>query len=38
MDIVLQNGRVIDPATGRDEIADVGITAGRIAAIGRAGW
>jgi dihydroorotase len=35
MDIVLQNGRVIDPATGRDEIADVGITAGRIAAIGR---
>ena len=32
-DIVLQGGRVIDPATGRDGIADIGITAGHIVAI-----
>jgi len=32
-DIVLHGGRVIDPATGRDGIADVGIADGRIAAI-----
>jgi len=33
LDIVLRGGRVVDPATGRDGTADVGIAAGRIAAI-----
>ncbi|MDT9597457.1 amidohydrolase family protein [Sphingosinicella rhizophila] len=32
-DIVIKGGRVIDPASGRDEIADVGISGGTIAAI-----
>ncbi len=32
-DLILKGGRVIDPATGRDEIADVAISAGRIAAV-----
>lgn len=32
-DIVIKGGRVIDPASGRDEIADVGINGGRIDAI-----
>jgi dihydroorotase len=27
---MIQRGRVIDPASGRDEIADVAIAAGRI--------
>ncbi len=35
MKILIQNGRVIDPASGRDEMADVAIAAGRIIAIGR---
>ena len=35
-DIVLHGGRVIDPETGRDEIADVAISAGRITEIGDA--
>jgi len=34
MKILIQNGRVIDPATGRDETADVAIAAGRIVSIG----
>ena len=34
MRILIRNGRVIDPASGRDEIADVAIAAGRIVAIG----
>ena len=34
MKILIQNGRVIDPATGRDEMADIAIAAGRIIAIG----
>ncbi|MDR7094955.1 dihydroorotase [Hydrogenophaga laconesensis] len=34
MKILIQNGRVMDPASGRDEIADVAIAAGRIIAIG----
>ena len=34
MKILIQNGRVVDPASGRDEIADVAIAAGRIVAIG----
>ncbi len=33
LDLVLRGGRVIDPATGRDGIADIGIAQGRIAAI-----
>ena len=33
-DLLLRGGRVIDPASGRDGIADVAITGGRIAAIG----
>ncbi|MBL8305500.1 MAG: dihydroorotase [Rubrivivax sp.] len=34
MKLLIKNGRVIDPASGRDEIADVAIAAGRIVAIG----
>jgi dihydroorotase len=33
LDLLLRGGRVIDPATGRDGVADIGIEAGRIAAI-----
>lgn len=33
LDTVLRGGRVIDPATGHDSIADIGILDGRIAAI-----
>ena len=36
MKILIKNGRVIDPASNRDEIADVAIAAGRIVAIGSA--
>jgi dihydroorotase len=36
MKILIQNGRVIDPATGLDHIADVAIAAGHIVAIGQA--
>ena len=35
MKILIQNGRVIDPASGRDEMADIAIAAGRIIAIGK---
>ncbi len=35
-DVVLRGGRVIDPETGLDAIADVAITGGRIAEIGTA--
>jgi len=34
-DIAITNGRVIDPANGVDEIADVAIAKGRIARVGR---
>ena len=34
MKILIKNGRVVDPATGRHERADVGVAAGRIVAIG----
>ncbi len=34
--LLIQGGRVIDPASGRDETADVVIADGRITAIGRA--
>ena len=30
--IILQNGRLIDPASGRDEIADIWVKNGRIVA------
>src|SRR5260221_4734909 len=33
VDLLLRGGRVIDPAVGRDELADVAVTDGRIAAI-----
>ncbi|MBK7406025.1 MAG: dihydroorotase [Phycisphaerales bacterium] len=33
--LLVVNGRVIDPASGRDEVVDLGIEAGRIAEIGR---
>ena len=36
MKILIQNGRVIDPASGLDKTADVAIAAGRIVAIGHA--
>ena len=32
-DVVVRNGRVMDPETNRDEVADVGIRDGRIVAI-----
>jgi dihydroorotase len=32
-DLVIRGGRVIDPAQGLDRVADVGISAGQIAAI-----
>ena len=34
MKILLRNGRVVDPASGRDEVADVAIASGRIVFIG----
>ncbi|MCX7014975.1 MAG: dihydroorotase [Candidatus Sumerlaeota bacterium] len=33
--LLIQNGRVIDPANGRDELADLLIQDGRVAAVGR---
>jgi dihydroorotase len=36
MKILIQNGRVLDPASGFDAKADVAIAAGRIVAIGKA--
>jgi dihydroorotase len=33
-DLVLKGGRVIDPASGRDEIADIAFADGKVAAIG----
>ena len=35
MKILIQRGRVIDPASGRDEVADVAVAAGRIVGIGQ---
>jgi dihydroorotase len=35
MKILIQHGRVIDPASGRDELADIAIANGRILTIGR---
>jgi len=36
MNLLIEQGRVIDPASGRDEVADIAIAAGRIVAIGKA--
>ena len=33
--VLIRHGRVIDPASGRDEAADVALAGGRIVAIGR---
>jgi dihydroorotase len=35
MKLLIKNGRVVDPASGRDEHADVAIAAGRIVTIGK---
>ena len=35
MKLLIKNGRVVDPASGRDERGDIAIAAGRIVAIGR---
>jgi dihydroorotase len=37
MRVLISNGRVVDPASRRDERADVAVDAGRIVAIGRVG-
>ena len=37
MNLAIVNGRVIDPASGRDEPADIAIAAGRIVSIGSLG-
>ena len=34
-DLILTGGRIIDPANGRDEIADIAFAGGKIAAVGR---
>ncbi len=34
MKVLIKNGRVVDPAAGRDEVADVAIAAGRVVSIG----
>ena len=33
-DLILRNGRVLDPGAGRDEVADIAFTASKVAAIG----
>lgn len=35
MKILIKNGRLVDPATGRDEPGDVAIAAGRVVALGK---
>jgi dihydroorotase len=35
MKTLIEQGRVIDPATGRDEVADVAVAAGRVLGIGK---
>jgi dihydroorotase len=37
MKTLIQNGRVIDPASGFDEVADIAIAAGKIQAIVKKG-
>ena len=36
MKILIQNGRVIDPARGFDQVCDVALAAGRVVAVGQA--
>lgn len=35
MNILIQNGRIIDPASNRDEVADVYVAEGKVVAIGK---
>ena len=35
MKVLIKNGRLVDPASGRDETADVAIAAGRIVSLGK---
>ena len=35
-DLILRQGRIVDPACGRDEVADIAFSNGRVAAIGAA--
>jgi dihydroorotase len=35
MKILIKNGRLVDPASGRDEIGDVAIAAGRVVSLGK---
>ena len=35
MNLLIEQGRVIDPTSGRDEVADIAIADGRILAIGQ---
>jgi dihydroorotase len=34
LDLILKGGRIIDPANGRDEVADIGFGDGRVVAVG----
>ena len=34
LDLIIEGGRVIDPASGRDEIADIAFGGGRVASVG----
>jgi dihydroorotase len=34
LDLILKGGRIIDPANGRDAVADIGFEAGKVAAVG----
>jgi dihydroorotase len=36
LDLILKGGRIIDPANGRDEVADIGFEDGKVAAVGSA--
>jgi dihydroorotase len=33
-DLILRNGRVLDPGTGRDEVTDIAFSGGKVAAVG----
>ena len=37
MKILIQNGRVIDPASGLDQTCDIALAAGRIVSVNRVG-
>ena len=36
MKLLIKNGRIMDPATGLDQVGDVAIAAGRIVSLGKA--